>query len=115
MKNTKSDILKIEKKEMSLSKKKYPIFSTGDLLTIKYFISSVKKKRQTFTGICIRKKNKGFRSTIVIRSNYYSENVEQTFPIYSPLLDQIIVEQRKNTRASKLYYLRHKNLIQFMK
>ena len=114
MKNTKSTILQIESKEMEKSKKKIHHFTPGDLITVKYFTSSIKKKRQIFTGICISKKNKGLRSTITVRSNYYSENIEQTFPLYSPLIDQVIVEQKKNTRASKLYYLRNKNLLHYI-
>jgi len=114
MRNTKSTILQIEKQEVAKSKKKFDHFTSGDLITVKYFTSSIKKKRQLFTGICISKKNKGLRSTITVRSNYYSENLEQTFPLYSPLIDQVIVEQKKNTRASKLYYLRNKNLLSYI-
>ena len=114
MKNTKSYIHQIEKKEIDRNKKSFDHFTSGDLVTVKYFTSSIKKKRQIFTGICISKRNKGLRSTITVRSNYYSENLEQTFPLYSPLVDQVVLEQKKNTRASKLYYLRNKNLLHYI-
>lgn len=85
-------------------------FNSGDIITVKYFSSLTSKKKNFFTGICIGIKNMGIRTTFRIRSFHETDYVEQIFSLYSPLINQIFIKERKQIRSSKLYYLRLKKL-----
>lgn len=84
-----------------------PYFSTGDILSVKSVSSCSSKKRQTFLGVCISKKNKGLRSSFILRNMLDGDGIECSFPLYNPMITQIQILKRKKTRASKLYYLRN--------
>ena len=42
--------------------------------------------RANITGICIKKKNKGFDSSFVLKHVINNESIIQKFPLYSPFL-----------------------------
>ena len=41
-----------------------------------------------------------------MRKLSYGEGVERVFPIYSPLVDSVVVVRKGKVRRAKLYYLR---------
>ena len=43
---------------------------------------------------------------LVVRKLSYGEGVERVFPIYSPLVDSVVVVRKGKVRRAKLYYLR---------
>lgn len=87
-------------------------FNTGDVLSVKIINSKTKKRKQNLIGVCIAKKNRGINSSFTIRTVLNGEGVEHTFPLYSPLVQQVQVLFVKNMKTkrlfkkSKLYYLR---------
>jgi len=41
-----------------------------------------------------------------VRKISYGEGVERVFPVYSPLVDSVVVVRKGRVRRAKLYYLR---------
>ena len=72
-----------------MSSKLIPYFKKGSLLFIKLTLSN--NVEQNITGICIKKRNKGFNTSIVVKhfiNNFY---VLQKIPLYSPFIKHIQV------------------------
>jgi large subunit ribosomal protein L19 len=65
-----------------------------------------KERTQIFTGICIAKKGKNICQTFIVRKYQFKEYVERIFPLFSPIITKIVVQQTHRVRRSKLYYLR---------
>jgi len=98
-------IKNLEKIEML--KKDIPSFRSGDTLEITIWVIEGSKKRlQSFEGIVIAKKNRGFNSSCTIRKVSNGEGVERVFQIYSPIINSFNVKRKGMVRKSKLYYLR---------
>ena len=85
----------------------WEIFQSGDLLSVTMLSSTDNKRKTNFLGLCISKKNKGINSTFVIRNIIANEGIEFQIPYYSPLLKNLVIVNKKKTRASKLYYVRN--------
>jgi large subunit ribosomal protein L19 len=87
--------------------KKIDEFSYGDTIKVHVVISEGTTERiQIFEGVCIRKRNKGLRSTFTVRKISDGEGVERTFPVYSPKVQKIETVKRGIVRRAKLYYMR---------
>lgn len=94
--------------ELKQIKKKIPNFRSGDTIEIKTWVIEGSKKRiQSFEGIVIAMRNRGFRSTFSVRKISNGEGIERVFQSYSPVIEDIIVKKFGNVRKSKLYYLRN--------
>jgi large subunit ribosomal protein L19 len=84
-----------------------PQFWPGD--TVKVHVRVVEGTRsriQVFEGVVIARKGAGVRETFVVRKISFGVGVERTFPVHSPVLEQIEVVRRGKVRRAKLYYLR---------
>ncbi|BBI01315.1 50S ribosomal protein L19 [Buchnera aphidicola (Nipponaphis monzeni)] len=93
-----------EKKQIKL---KLPKFKSGDTIEVKVWIIEGSKKRiQSFEGIVIAIKNKGLRSSFVVRRISNHEGIERVFQTHSPIIENILIKRHGNVRKSKLYYLR---------
>jgi large subunit ribosomal protein L19 len=68
-----------------------------------------KKREQAFEGIVIAKRNRGLRSSFIVRKISSGEGVERTFQTYSPLISSIEVKRKGDVRRAKLYYLRKRS------
>ncbi|CAL7962252.1 50S ribosomal protein L19 [Alphaproteobacteria bacterium] len=82
-------------------------FAPGD--TIKVFLKvtdGTTERVQSFEGVCIARKNNSISSTFTIRKMSFGIGVERILPLYSPLIDKIMVMKRGRVRRAKLYYLR---------
>ena len=100
-------IQKLEQEEMKRLAKNIPDFSPGDTLVVRVgVVEGDKKREQAFEGIVIAKRNRGLRSSFIVRKISSGEGVERTFQTYSPLIASIEVKRRGDVRRSKLYHLR---------
>ena len=90
-------------------KKDLPRFDIGDAIDVHFTIKEENKMRiQVFSGIVIGRKGAGAGKTFTVRRISYGEGVERIFPLYSPLVEKIVVTKRGKVRRAKLYYLRGK-------
>ncbi len=85
-----------------------PAFRAGD--TIKVHVKVVEGNRsriQVFQGVVIRVQGSGIGRTFTVRKVSFGVGVERTFPINSPIFEQIEIVTRGDVRRAKLYYLRN--------
>jgi large subunit ribosomal protein L19 len=85
-----------------------PAFRAGD--TIKVHVKVVEGSRsrvQIFQGVVIRVQGSGIGRSFTVRKVSFGVGVERTFPLHSPIFEQIEVVTRGDVRRAKLYYLRN--------
>ena len=85
-----------------------PDFRAGD--TVKVHVKVVEGNRarvQVFQGVVIRIQGAGIGRTFTVRKVSFGVGVERTFPLHSPIYEQIEVVTRGDVRRAKLYYLRN--------
>ncbi|MCY6483968.1 50S ribosomal protein L19 [Clostridium aestuarii] len=88
-------------------KKDITEFNVGDTVRIDVRIKEGTKERiQAFEGTVIKRQNGGIRETFTVRRVAYGSGVERTFPINSPMVENIKVVRRGKVRRAKLLYLR---------
>ena len=98
---------KLEQEEQKRMKKSVPEFSPGDTVVVRVnVVEGDKKREQAFEGVVIAKRNRGLRSSFIVRKISSGEGVERTFQTFSPLIAGIEVKRKGEVRRSKLYYLR---------
>jgi large subunit ribosomal protein L19 len=100
-------IQKLEQEEIKRLKKSIPDFSPGDTVVVRVnVVEGDKKREQAFEGLVIAKRNRGLRSSFIVRKISSGEGVERTFQAYSPLIAGIELKRKGEVRRAKLYYLR---------
>jgi large subunit ribosomal protein L19 len=85
-----------------------PSFRAGD--TIKVHVKVVEGSRsrvQIFQGVVIRVQGSGIGRTFTVRKVSFGVGVERTFPLHSPIFEEVEVVTRGDVRRAKLYYLRN--------
>ncbi|MCS6245344.1 MAG: 50S ribosomal protein L19 [Opitutus sp.] len=88
-------------------KKDLPPFKVGDGVRVHTKVREGDKERiQIFSGIVIAIKGSGIHETFTVRRISYGEGVERVFPISSPNIDKIEIEQVSEPMRARLYYLR---------
>jgi large subunit ribosomal protein L19 len=103
-------IQRLEKEEIERLAKNIPDFAPGDTLVVRVgVVEGDKKREQAFEGVVIAKRNRGLRSSFVVRKISSGEGVERTFQTYSPLISSIEVKRKGDVRRAKLYYLRKRS------
>jgi len=66
-----------------------------------------RERIQIFKGIVLaRKHRKEPGASITVRKTSGGVGVEKIFPLYSPLVDRVVIEKKFKTRRAKLYFLR---------
>jgi len=105
-------IEKLNKKEQERllsSGKTIPDFSAGDTLVVQVKIKEGTRERlQAFEGVCLSRSGAGLNESFTVRKISYGEGVERVFPVYSPLVEEIIIKRKGRVRRAKLYYLRER-------
>jgi large subunit ribosomal protein L19 len=82
-------------------------FSVGDSVRVHTRVVEGDKERvQIFAGIVIGRKGRGLNETFTVRRISYGEGVERVFPLHSPRIAKVEVEQKGRARRAKLNYLR---------
>ena len=86
---------------------KHPSFNPGDNVTVSYKITEGNKERiQEFRGDVIQLNGTGVTKTFTVRKISNGVGVERVFPLYSPYVDEILVNKVGRVRRAKLYYQR---------
>ncbi len=92
----------------SIQRDDVPAFRAGD--TIKVHVKVVEGSRsrvQIFQGVVIRIHGSGVGRTFTVRKVSFGVGVERTFPMHSPIFEEIEIVTRGDVRRAKLYYLRN--------
>jgi large subunit ribosomal protein L19 len=95
----------------------HPEFRPGDTLKVNVKVveqsydekakqMKTRERIQAFEGVCIARQGEGINEAFTVRKISYGEGVERVFPVYSPLVDSIVVVRKGKVRRAKLYYLR---------
>jgi large subunit ribosomal protein L19 len=82
-------------------------FSVGDSVRVHTRVVEGDKERiQIFAGVVIGRKGRGLNETFTVRRISYGEGVERVFPLHSPRIAKLEIEQQGRARRAKLNYLR---------
>jgi large subunit ribosomal protein L19 len=82
-------------------------FSVGDSVRVHTRVVEGDKERvQIFAGIVIGRKGRGLNETFTVRRISYGEGVERVFPLHSPRIAKVEVEQKGRARRARLNYMR---------
>ena len=82
-------------------------FNVGDTVKVHCrVIEGGKERVQVFQGIVIGKRGGGVNEAFTVRKVAYGEGVERSFPLHTPKIAKIEVENRGKVRRAKLNYLR---------
>ena len=82
-------------------------FCVGDSVRVHTRVVEGDKERiQIFAGVVIGRKGRGLNATFTVRRISYGEGVERIFPLHSPRVAKVEVEQQGRARRAKLNYLR---------
>ena len=89
---------------------KHPSFGPGDNITVSYKITEGNKERiQEFRGDVIQVRGDGTSKMFTVRKISNGVGVERVFPLFSPYVDDIIVNKVGRVRRAKLFYQRKRS------
>jgi len=85
-----------------------PEFRAGDNVRVSVRIKEGNRERiQTFEGLVLKRQNgKGISGTFTVRKISFGIGVERTFPLHTPIIENIEVTRRGKVRRAKLNYIR---------
>jgi large subunit ribosomal protein L19 len=84
-----------------------PDFRPGDTVDVGVRVVEGNRSRvQRFQGVVIRRQGGGIRETFTVRKVSFGVGVERTFPVHTPVIEDIKVVTHGDVRRAKLYYLR---------
>ncbi|RDI44829.1 50S ribosomal protein L19 [Aquicella lusitana] len=93
--------------EFMQSAKALPAFEPGDTVVVQVKVKEGERTRlQSFEGVVIAKRNRGFNSSFTVRKISHGVGVERVFQSYSSAIESIEVKRRGDVRRAKLYYMR---------
>lgn len=93
--------------EFVQAKKALPAFKPGDTVIVQVKVKEGERIRlQSFEGVVIAKRNRGYHSSFTVRKVSHGVGVERVFQSYSPTVDSVEVKRRGDVRRAKLYYMR---------
>src|SRR6188474_113066 len=88
----------------ALKRDDVPAFRAGDTVKV---IEGSRSRVQIFQGVVIRVQGSGIGRSFTVRKVSFGVGVERTFPLNSPIFEQIEIVTRGDVRRAKLYYLRN--------
>ena len=92
----------------ALKRDDVPAFRAGDTVKVHVKVTEGTRSRvQIFQGVVIRIQGAGIGRTFTVRKVSFGVGVERTFPLHSPIFEQIEIVTRGDVRRAKLYYLRN--------
>ena len=88
-------------------KAEVPAFRAGDSVKVSVKIKEGNRERiQLFEGLVIKRQGGGIGETFTVRKVSYGVGIERTFPVHSPLVENIDVTRRGKVRRARLFYIR---------
>lgn len=100
------DIIKDIHKDLT-PQREFPDFKAGDTVTVNYNIKEGDKTRvQAFKGTVIQRKGTGATETFTVRKISSNVGVERIFPLFSPNIESITINQKGHVRRARIFYLR---------
>lgn len=102
-------IATIERKHV---KEAVPTIKPGETVRVKTRVTELDKNKktnvrtQTFEGVVISSHGSGINQAITVRRVTYGIGVERTFPLHSPIVEDVEVTRAGKVRRAKLYFLR---------
>ncbi len=88
-------------------RKDLQVFAVGDTIKMKIKVKEADKVRiHPFEGTVIKKAGHGMSASFTVRKISFGEGVERTFPLNSPVIEQIEIVSKGIIKRAKLYYLR---------
>ena len=101
------DKINAEQIAKAMGEKQVPQFKVGDSVKVFVKIKEGDKERvQLFHGTVIARDGGGSTETFTVRRISFGYGVERVFPLHSPSVARVEVENRGRVRRAKLYYLR---------
>ena len=92
----------------ALKRDDVPAFRAGDNIKVHVKVVEGSRSRvQIFQGVVIRVQGSGIGRSFTVRKVSFGVGVERTFPLNSPIFEQIEIVTRGDVRRAKLYYLRN--------
>jgi len=99
--------LEQEQANVVAAQRPVPEFAPGDTVKVNVKVTEGTRTRvQAYEGVVISRSGGGLNENFTVRKISYGEGVERVFPVYSPMIDSIVVVRRGKVRRAKLYYLR---------
>ena len=93
--------------DQAVTKNVVPAFKSGDTISVHYKIREGNKERiQIYQGVVIQRNGAGTTETFTVRKMSNGVGVERVFPVNSPNIDKIEVNNYGKVRRAKLFYLR---------
>ena len=93
--------------EQAVAKNAMPSFKAGDTVSVHYKIREGNKERiQVYQGVVIQRNSQGATETFTVRKVSNGVGVERIFPINSPNIDKLELNNVGKVRRAKLFYLR---------
>jgi len=85
-----------------------PEFRAGDSVRVSVRIKEGNRERvQLFEGLVLKRQNgNGISGTFTVRKISFGIGVERTFPLHTPIIENIEVTRRGKVRRAKLNYIR---------
>src|SRR5690606_17076439 len=100
-------IIQALENEFSQGQKALPVINPGDSVVVQVKVKEGERVRlQSFEGVVIAKRNRGYHSSFTVRKISHGVGVERVFQSASPVIDSVEVKRRGHVRRAKLYYMR---------
>ena len=95
--------------EQGQLKAEVPVFNTGDTVRVYNKIKEGNRERtQIFEGTVLKIQGGSNRTTFTVRKSSNGVGVEKTWPLHSPMVENVEVVRRGKVRRAKLTYLRER-------
>ncbi len=89
------DLIKVAEEAFATGKQ-FPAFKAGDTVTVAYkIVEGAKERIQLYRGVVIRISGHGNKNVFTVRKMSGTVGVERIFPIESPAIDHIEVQQAR--------------------
>src|SRR5690554_5450034 len=93
--------------EQAVTKNEVPAFRAGDTISVHYKIREGNKERvQVYQGVVLQINSEGINKTFTVRKISNGVGVERIFPVNSPNIEKIEINNHGKVRRAKLFYLR---------
>ena len=91
-----------------VEKKDFPVFKSGDTITVFYEIREAEMKiaESKIKGVVIQIKGHGLSKTFTIRKMSGTIGVERVFPLNLPTIQKIEVNKKGKVRRSRIFYFK---------